>query len=137
MAGQFVKDAVIPKSKIEGLVSYAPEPIFAAMQMAALPDGTLLAIDCWLFEDLGIGMLAQALVVHRCNAGKQAAREIQPDRRGCRLPGDVGANIAINFALVRRSIGSGAAGAEQAAAAEAQQQMREQERSSHYCNQAC
>lgn len=130
MAGQFVKDAVIPKSKIEGLVSYAPEPIFAAMQMAALPDGTPVSDRLLVgLEDLGIGMLASgAGRLTGATLASKLPEKYSQVAEGAGFLGDVGANIAINFAprpQVNRIYEQ--LGAEQAAAAEAQQQVREQE----------
>ena len=136
MAGQFVKQALIPQGKdktrnvIEGLVSYAPEPLYAAMQMAALPDGTPVSDRLLVgLEDLGIGMLASgAGRVTGATLARGLPQKYSAVAEGAGFLGDVGANVAINFAprpQVNRIYEQ--LGTDQAVAAEAQQQLREQE----------
>ena len=89
-----------------------------------------LAIDYWLaLKTSALGCWLQALVVSPAQRWQASLpQKYSQIAEGAGFLGDVGANIAINFAprpQVNRIYEQ--LGAEQAAAAEAQQQMREQE----------
>ena len=135
-AGQFVKAALVPQSGnkvqdvVEGVISYAPEPLYAAMQMAAMPDGTSVADRLLVgVEDLGLGMLASgggrlggALAASRLPAN---LREIAP---AVTVAGDVLGNVGV-MAAPRPQLNRvyEKLGTEQQEVAQAQEEMRQQE----------
>ena len=135
-AGQFVKAALVPQSGnkaqdvIEGVVSYAPEPLFAAMQMAMLPEGTSVADRLLVgVEDLGLGMLASGGGrLAGAFAGSRLPDKLRDAAPAVTLAGDVLGNVGV-MAAPRPQLNRlyEKLGTEQQEVARAEEEMRQQE----------
>lgn len=105
-AGQFVKQALVPKSKAEALISYAPEPLYAAFQAASMPEGTSVADRLLVgIEDLGIGMIGSGggrlLGAGLARSMPNVSDEV---RSLVNISGDLGGNVAANYLAPRPQI---------------------------------
>tara|TARA_Y100000589_G_scaffold190528_2_gene180486 strand:- start:2746 stop:3261 length:516 start_codon:yes stop_codon:yes gene_type:complete len=105
-AGQFVKQALVPQGKAEALISYAPEPLYAAFQAASMPEGTSVADRLLVgIEDLGIGMIGSGggrlLGAGLARSMPNVSDEV---RSLVNISGDLGGNIAANYLAPRPQI---------------------------------
>ena len=102
-AVQFVKQALVPQGKAEALISYAPEPLYAAFQAASMPEGTSVADRLLVgIEDLGIGMLGSG-GGRLLGAGlARSIPNVTDEARGLlSIAGDLGGNVAANYGAPR------------------------------------
>lgn len=95
----FIKDALVPGNKYEALVSYGPEPIYAAMQMASMPDGTSVGERLLVgLEDLGLGMLGSGGGRLLGAGASRAIPGLSDEARSfVNIVGDMGGNMAVAY----------------------------------------